>query len=79
MPYPHADYVAELCEAAGFPPPVLITYEEAKTRLSLSALDFFMDNKRISNKKLHDELITHLKYPSFRVALPELITEFRHI
>ncbi len=78
MPYPHADYVSELCTAAGFPPPVLITPEEAKSKLSLSALDFFMDNKRISNKKLHNELLPRLKYPSFRDALPELIKEFKH-
>lgn len=76
-PCPHADYVSELCTAAGFPPPVLITPDEAKSRLSLSALDFFMDNKRISNKKLHQELLPQLKYPSFRDALPELIKEFK--
>lgn len=77
MPYPHADYVSELCTAAGFPPPVLITPDETKSRLSMSALDFFMDNKRISNKKLHDELLQKLKYPSFRDALAGLISEFR--
>lgn len=78
LPYPHADYVSELCAAAGFPPPILITPDEAKSKLSLSALDFFMDNKRISNKKLHDELLPRLKYPSFRDALPELIKELKH-
>jgi nucleoside-diphosphate-sugar epimerase len=77
MPYPHADYVSELCTAAGFQPPILITPDEAKNKLSLSALDFFIDNKRISNKKLHDELLPRLKYPSFRDALPELIKEFK--
>lgn len=78
LPYPHADYVSELCTAAGFPTPILITPDEAKSKLSLSALDFFMDNKRISNKKLHDELLPRLKYPSFRDALPELIKELKH-
>lgn len=77
MPYPHADYVSELCTAAGFPPPILITPNEARSKLSLSALDFFMDNKRISNKKLHNELLPKLKYPSFREALGGLISEFR--
>lgn len=78
LPYPHADYVSELCAAADFPPPVLITPDEAKSKLSLSALDFFIDNKRISNKKLHNELLPRLKYPSFRDALPEVIKELKH-
>lgn len=77
FPCPHADYVEELCKAIGAPKVRYLTPEEAERELSPSALDFFRENKRISNKKLHQELLPRLRYPSFREALPELVAELR--
>ncbi len=77
FPCPHADYVEELCKAIGAPMPRFLTAEEAARELSPLALDFFRENKRISNKKLHRELLPRLRYPSFREALPELVAELQ--
>lgn len=67
-PLPHADYVTELAGMIGAPPPQLLTPEEGERQLSPTALDFFRDNKRISNKRLHHELLPELRFPTFRKA-----------
>lgn len=74
-PLPHADYVAELAAMIGAPAPELLTPEEGERVLSAAALDFFRDNKRVSNRLLHAELLPELRYPSFREALPSLLKE----
>ncbi len=72
-PLPHADYVTELAAMLGAPAPVLLTPEEGERELSAAALDFFRDNKRVSNRLLHAELLPVLRYPSFREALPSML------
>jgi nucleoside-diphosphate-sugar epimerase len=67
-PLPHADYVTELARLIGAPAPELLTPEEGEQQLSPMALEFFRDNKRISNRMLHRELLPELRYPSFRDA-----------
>jgi len=74
-PLPHGDYVAELAAMIGAPAPELLTPEEGERLLSAAALDFFRDNKRVSNRLLHVELLPELRYPSFREALPVLLKE----
>lgn len=76
-PLSHADYVCELAAMIGAPKPLILTPEEGEQRLSSAALDFFRDNKRISNHLLHQELLPELQYPSFREAVPELLAEYR--
>ncbi len=68
-PLAHAHYVAELARAIGAPAPVILTPEEGKRQLSPSMIDFFRDNKRVSNSLLHLELLPELQYPNFRVGL----------
>ena len=72
-PCSHAQYSCELAKLIGAPAPVILTPQQAKEQLSTSYLDFFRDSKRISNQKLHQELLAKLKYPSFRDAVPSLI------
>lgn len=67
-PLPHADYVMELARMIGAPAPELLTPEEGEQQLSPMALEFFRDNKRVSNRLLHRELLPELRYPSFRKA-----------
>ncbi len=74
-PLPHADYVTELAAMIGAPEPVMLTPEEGEKQLSPAALDFFRDNKRVSNRLLHAELLPELKYPSFRDAVSTLMQE----
>jgi len=73
MPLPHAQYVDELAQMTGCTPPVSISEDEAKQSCSASYLSFFQDNKRISNRRLHRELLPVLRYPSFRSAVPALM------
>ncbi len=72
-PLPHADYVTELARMIGAPPPVLLTPEEGEKQLSPMALEFFRDNKRVSNRLLHAELLPELSYPGFREGLRSLL------
>ncbi len=71
-PCPHVDYVCALADMIGAPKPIVLTPEEAKAQMSAAYLSFFQDNKRISNQKLHQDLLPKLKYPSFRMAAPHL-------
>jgi len=73
FPYPHAAYVCELAELIQAPSPIILSPDEAKQQLSPAFLSFFSDNKRISNQKLHQELLSTLKYPSFREAASSLL------
>jgi len=74
MPLPHADYVTEVARLIGAPPPVLLTPEEGLEQLSPMALEFFRDNKRVSNRLLHAELLPELTYPSFHEGLSGLVS-----
>ncbi|MBF0282098.1 MAG: SDR family NAD(P)-dependent oxidoreductase [Zetaproteobacteria bacterium] len=71
LPLSHADYVAEVAGYFEIPLPIHYTAEEAELRLPERMLEFFRDNKRLSNKKLHETLLPVLRYPTFRVALQE--------
>jgi nucleoside-diphosphate-sugar epimerase len=71
-PCPHVDYVCELAQMLDAPKPVILTPEQAEQEMSAAYLSFFQDNKRISNRKLHQDLLPSLKYPSFRDAVSNL-------
>ncbi|MDQ6957788.1 MAG: SDR family oxidoreductase, partial [Mariprofundaceae bacterium] len=72
-PLPHASYVTELARMIDAPEPMMLTPEEGKRQLSLARIDFFRDNKRVSNRLLHQKLLTELKYPNFREGLASLL------
>ena len=67
-PLSHADYVTELAQLIGAPPPLILSPEAGAKELSPAMLDFFRDSKRVSNSLLHRELLPELHYPSFRDA-----------
>jgi len=71
-PLPHANYVTELARMVDAPAPVILTPEKAEHELSSAALKFFCDNKRVSNRLLHRELLPVLKYPGFREGFASL-------
>jgi len=72
-PLPHAGYVTELARMIDAPEPVMLTPEEGKRQLSPAMISFFRDNKRVSNRLLHRELLPKLKYPDFRKGLASLL------
>jgi len=69
LPLPHAEYVTEMAQMIGAPKPEILTETEGEAQLSPAMLDFFRDNKRVSNRLLHKELLPELKYPDFRKNL----------
>ncbi|HID37733.1 MAG TPA: SDR family oxidoreductase [Ghiorsea sp.] len=71
-PCSHQDYVCQLAEMIGAPEPIVLTPEQAEKEMSATYLDFFRDNKRISNQKLHQDLLPTLKYPSFKDGVASL-------
>jgi len=71
-PLPHANYVTELARIIGAPAPVMLTPEEGERQLPPAMIDFFRDNKRVSNRLLHRELLPKLKYPGFREGFAAL-------
>ncbi|MDQ6973548.1 MAG: SDR family NAD(P)-dependent oxidoreductase, partial [Mariprofundaceae bacterium] len=78
LPFPHHQYVQEVAAMIGAPAPIILTPDEGKKQLTATALSFFSDHKRISNQRLHDELIEHLIYPSFRHGMTSILRSFNH-
>jgi hypothetical protein len=65
--------VAHACALLGVEPPPEILFEEA--HLSPMALSFWADNKRVSNRLMHEELKIRLAYPTYREGLKSLLPE----
>jgi len=73
LPLPHAEYVQQVASMIDAPAPIILNPEEGKAQLSPTALSFFSENKRISNQCLHRELLTELKYPSFKEGIHAML------
>ena len=69
-PAPAQDVVAYAASLAGVPPPAEIPFEEAK--LGSMAASFYAESKRVSNRRIKDELGVRLAYPTFREGLRAL-------
>ena len=72
-PLPHADYVTQVARMIGAPPPIILSPEEGERQLSAMALEFFRDNKRVSNRLLHAELLPALIHPGFHAGITALL------
>ncbi|MEM5581259.1 SDR family oxidoreductase [Roseibium sp. AS2] len=70
-PAPPQDVVAFAAKLLGVAPPPEIPFETAD--LSPMARSFYGENKRVSNRRLKDELGYAFRYPDYRVALRELL------
>ncbi len=70
-PAPPQEVISYACKLLGIDPPPLLDFETAD--LSPMARSFYGDNKRVSNKKIKEELGIHLKWPDYRVALKALL------
>ncbi len=73
-PSPPAEAVEYACSLLGVEPPPLIPYEEAD--LSPTARGFYITNKRVSNKKIKQELGVVLRYPDYQSGLNELLKNY---
>jgi nucleoside-diphosphate-sugar epimerase len=70
-PAPPQDVIAYACDLLGVEPPPEIPFEEAD--LSPMAQSFYRDNKRVSNRRIKEELGVTLAWPSYRAALSAMI------
>ncbi len=70
-PCPPQDVVAFAAELLSLPVPPDIPFSEAK--LSPMARSFYADSKRVSNRRIREELGVELAYPSYREGLPALL------
>ncbi|MBT5551600.1 MAG: SDR family oxidoreductase [Nitrospina sp.] len=73
-PCPPAEAVEYACDLLGVKPPPMVPYEKAE--LSPTARGFYNTNKRISNKKIKEELGVKLRYPDYRSGLDALLKDF---
>ena len=69
-PAPPQDVVAYAAGLAGIEPPPAVAYAEA--RLTGMAASFWGECKRVSNRRIKDELGVALSYPSYREGLAAL-------
>jgi nucleoside-diphosphate-sugar epimerase len=69
-PAPPQDVVAYAAGLAGIAPPPAVAYAEA--RLTGMAASFWSECKRVSNRRIKDELGVALSYPSYREGLAAL-------
>lgn len=70
-PAPPQDVVTYAAELLGVEPPAEIPFETAD--LTPMARSFYGENKRVSNKRVKNELGYRFRYPNYRVALKDLL------
>lgn len=66
-PAPPAEVVDYACGLLGVPPPPLVPFAQAE--LSPMARSFYRDNRRVSNRRIKEELGVSLAYPDYRAGL----------
>lgn len=69
-PCPPQDVIAYAAQLLGIEPPPEEDFDTAD--LSTMARSFYADCKRVSNKRVKEELGYHFKYPNYRVGLESL-------
>jgi len=70
-PAPPQDVVTYAAELLGIEPPPEVPFEEAD--LSPMAKSFYAESKRVSNKRIREDLGVTLRYPTYREGLRALL------
>lgn len=68
---PAPDVVAYAAQLLGKEPPPEVAFEEAN--LSPMAASFYLASRRVSNRRIHEELGVELAYPTYREGLKALL------
>jgi nucleoside-diphosphate-sugar epimerase len=66
-PAPSHEIIAYACELLNRPVPPMVDFEDAN--LAPITRSFYMDNRRVSNAKIKEQLGVELKYPDFKAGL----------
>jgi len=77
-PAPPQDVILYACTLLGVEPPPEIGWDEAQATLSPMALGFYADNKRVSNRRMHEALGVELAFPSYRDGLEAIVRAEAH-
>ncbi|MBE9554784.1 MAG: SDR family oxidoreductase [Proteobacteria bacterium] len=72
-PAPPDEVIAYACGLLGVDPPPLQDFDKVKDGLSPMALSFYGESKRVSNKRIKEELGVSLKWPTYREGLKGLL------
>lgn len=70
-PAPPQDVLAHAAELLGLPPPPEGAFEKA--RMTPMARSFYDDNKRVSNRRIKEDLGVRLLYPDYRSGLAAIL------
>ena len=76
-PAPPSEVIAHACALLGVAPPPLVAYDEVAATLSPMARSFYAESKRVSNRRIKEELGVRLRYPDYRAGLKALLAETR--
>ena len=68
-----ADVTAFACRALGIAPPPLAPFAGAMGELSPMAASFWRDNRRVSNRRIKEELGVTLAYPDYKAGLAAIL------
>ncbi|MEB3177352.1 MAG: SDR family oxidoreductase [Synechococcus sp.] len=74
-PAPSSEVLGYAAHLLGCPLPDYQPFERIAAELSPMALSFWRDNRRVSNRRLTEELGYHLLYPSYREGLQACLNE----
>jgi nucleoside-diphosphate-sugar epimerase len=72
-PAPPQDVIAHAAELLGMASPPEVAFEDAA--LSPMARSFYAESKRVSNRRMRDELGVRLRYPDYRAGLAAILAE----
>lgn len=67
------DYFFQVADAAGLPRPPVIAISEMDGQMSAGMQSYMSESRRLSNRKLCDELGVELAYPTLQAGLAEAI------
>lgn len=70
-PAPPQDVLAHAAELLGLPPPPEVAFEDAA--MTPMARSFYADSKRVSNRRIKEDLGVRLRYPDYRSGLAAIL------
>ena len=70
-----AEVIAFACSLLGVDPPQVVPYAEAEGDLTEMARSFWRDNRRVTNRRIKDELRVRLAHPDYRAGLRAILAE----
>jgi nucleoside-diphosphate-sugar epimerase len=70
-------YLQETAAAADLPPPKLVALAEARSRIAPGMLAFLVESRRVSNRRMLDELGVQLTYPTMQAGIRASLAEMR--